>query len=202
MAVEAIAKHVEAGFHQFFFVDNIFNLPLSYAKELCTQIINAKLSISWRCILYPWKVDEELVAMMAEAGCKEVSVGFDSGSELILRAMNKRFAPEEVIGVSELLKRYSVTRMGFLLLGGPGENKETVVESLTFADSLKLEAMKLTLGIRIYPNTDLARIAIEKGVVSKDDDLLLPKFYMEPGLEDWLRSTVNSWMSTRPNWIK
>jgi len=202
VAVEALTRHVEAGFDKFFFVDNIFNLPLPYAKELCTQIVKAKLDISWRCIIYPWMVDEELVKKMAEAGCKEVSIGFDSGSETILRAMNKRFLPEEVRRISETLQRYDIVRMGFLLLGGPGENKKTVEESLTFADSLNLEAMRITMGIRIYPNTDLARIAINEGVIERGDDLLLPKFYMVPGIEEWLRSTVRTWMDTRPNWIE
>ena len=201
VVVEAISKHVEAGFDQFFFVDNIFNLPLSYAKELCTQITKAELNISWRCILYPWLVDEELIEKMTEAGCKEVSMGFDSGSETILRAMNKRFLPEDVRRISEILKRYNIRRMGFLLLGGPGESKKTVEESLAFADSLDLEAMKITMGIRIYPHTDLALIAINEGVIEPDDDLLFPKFYMAPGLEEWLRNTVKIWKDTRPNWL-
>ncbi len=201
VAVEALSKHVEAGFDQFFFVDNIFNLPLSYAKELCTQITQAKLNISWRCILYPWLVDEELVEKMTEAGCKEVSMGFDSGSETILQAMNKRFLPDDVRRISDLLKYYNIRRMGFLLLGGPGESKKTVEESLVFADSLDLEAMKITTGIRIYPYTDLARTAINEGVIKPDDDLLFPKFYIAPGLEEWLRNTVKIWKETRPNWL-
>ncbi len=201
VAVEALLRHVEAGYDQFFFVDNIFNLPLSYAKELCTQITKANLHISWRCILYPWLVDEELVEKMTEAGCKEVSIGFDSGSETILRAMNKKFLPDDVRRISDLLKRYSIRRMGFLLLGGPGESKKTVEESLTFADSLDLEAMKVTMGIRIYPYTDLARTAINEGVIEPDDDLLFPKFYIAPGLDEWLRKTVKIWKKTRPNWL-
>ena len=51
--------------------------------------------------------------------------------------------------------------MGFLLLGGPGETLETVEQSLHFADALQLEAMKITTGIRIYPYTALARIAMQ-----------------------------------------
>ncbi len=85
---------------------------------------------------------------------------------------------------------------------GPGENKTTVLESLSFADSLDLEAVRITMGIRIYPDTGLARIAINEGVIEPDDDLLFPRFYMVPGLDDWLRHTVQSWMDTRPNWIK
>lgn len=202
LVVEALTRHEEAGFGQFFFVDNVFNLPLSYAKELCAQIAKAELNISWRCILYPWKMDEELIEKMTEAGCKEVSLGFESGSKTILQAMNKRFLPEEVRRISALLKSYNIARMGFLLLGGPGENRNTVMESLSFADSLDLEAMKITTGIRIYPNTALARIAINEGVIKPDDNLLFPKFYMVPGFEKWLRDTVNSWVATRPNWIQ
>ena len=61
--------------------------------------------------------------------------------------------------------------------------------------------MKITMGLRIYPNTDLARIAIKEGVIELDDALLLPKFYMVPGIEEWLRNTVRKWMDTRPDWI-
>ena len=146
-------------------------------------------------------MDEELVKNMAEAGCKEVSLGFESGSIKILRALNKNFQPKEVRRVSEMLRRYGIQRMGFLLLGGPEENRKTVEESLAFADSLDLEAMKITMGIRIYPYTHLAQIAIEEGVIAPDDDLLFPKFYMAPDLEEWLRSTVSDWMDGRPHWM-
>jgi hypothetical protein len=91
--------------------------------------------------------------------------------------------------------------MGFLLLGVPEENKKTVEESLAFADSLDLEAMKITMGIRIYPYTHLARIAVKEGVIAPDDDLLFPKFYMAPDLDEWLRTTMNVWMDGRPHWM-
>ena len=199
--VDAVSRFVEAGFNRFFFVDNTFNLPSSYAKELCDGLIKAGLNISWRCIVYPWKMDEELVKKMAEAGCKEVSLGFESGSEKILRALNKRFTPEDVQRISERLKRHGIRQMGFLLLGGPEENKKTVEESLEFADSLNLEAMKITTGIRIYPYTHLAHIAIKQGIISPDDDLLFPKFFMAPDLDEWLQTTVSVWTDERPNWM-
>lgn len=199
--VDAISRYVEAGFDRFFFVDNTFNLPPSYAKAFCDRLIKAGLNISWRCILYPWKIDEELVRKMAEAGCKEVSLGFESGSGKILRALNKHFQPEDVRRISEILKHYGIVRMGFLLLGGPEENRRTVEESLAFADSLDLEAMKISMGIRIYPYTRLARIAVKEGMIALDDDLLFPTFYMTPDLGKWLRTTVSHWMDGRPHWM-
>jgi len=58
--VEMISRCVSSGFDKFFFVDNTFNIPPSYAKSLCDQLVEANLNIKWRCILYPWKVDREL----------------------------------------------------------------------------------------------------------------------------------------------
>jgi len=200
--VEMISRYVDAGFDRFFFVDNTFNFPPSYAKTLCDRLISADLKIIWRCILYPWKVDETLAEKMALAGCREVSFGFESGSIKILRNMNKRYGPDDVRKISERLKAAGIHRMGFLLLGGPGENRKTVLESLTFADSLALEVVKVTTGIRIYPHTLLARTAREAGLIESDADLLFPKFYMAREVEGWLEQTVDTWMKGRPNWIK
>ncbi len=137
---------------------------------------------------------------MARAGCVEVAFGFESGSRKILRSFNKRFQPEEVRRISEMLDKYGIGRMGFLLLGGPGETRETVEESLEFADSLELEAMKVTTGIRIYPYTALAAAAVAEGVVSPQDDLLRPAFYLAGGLDGWIEETVSGWLKKRPNW--
>ena len=199
--VDAISSYADAGFDHFFFVDNTFNLPTAYAKRLCELLISSKLKITWRCILYPWKVDDELVENMARAGCREVSLGFESGCEKILTKMNKNYLPSDVRQISKRLKKFEIGRIGFLLLGGPGETKDTANESLEFADSLDLEAMKITIGIRIYPHTSLQQTAIKEGLITADDNLLIPKFYIAKGLESWLRQTVKAWMNDRPHWV-
>ena len=201
LVVASIADHAESGFERFYFTDNTFNIPLSYAREICRELIARKLGIYWRCIFYPGKTDKALIEAMAIAGCREVALGFESGSMQILRGMNKKFSPEDVRRTSGMLAQYGIRRMGFLLLGGPGETKESVEESLAFADSLQLEAVKVTIGIRIYPETDLAKTALREGVITPDDDLLFPRFYLVKGLEDWLRETVKKYMAERPNWI-
>lgn len=199
--VDIISKYAEVGLDHFFFVDNTFNLPNSYATTLCEKLILAKQNITWRCLLYPWKIDAKLVEKMAAAGCREVSLGFESGSEKILARLNKKFTPDDVRQISTILKDYRVRRMGYLLLGGPGETKETVNQSLEFADSLSLEAMKITIGIRIYPYTPLAATALKNGLIKADDNLLFPTYYIEKGLEGWLRKTINAWRESRPHWV-
>jgi len=201
-AVDIIRQYANAGIKNFFFVDNTFNFPLSYAKALCDRIITEGLNIRWRCILYPWKIDDELVEKMAQAGCKEVSLGFESGSESILKRMNKRYTPDDVRRISKMLGKQQIHRMGFLLLGGPGETKDSVEKSLYFAESLETEVMKITSGIRIYPDTALHRTAVDEGIIEPDEDLLFPKFYMAKGLKSWLEKMVAKWMDGHENWIK
>jgi radical SAM superfamily enzyme YgiQ (UPF0313 family) len=199
--IEALTAYVSAGFDHFFFVDNTFNLPSSYSKDVCDKIIQSKLDIAWRGILYPWKVDKELIEKMADSGCVEVSLGLESGSNIILEKMNKQYRTKDIRHVSDLLKECVIRRMGFLLFGGPGETRETVQESLEFVDSLALEMVKVTVGLRIYPGTELASHARQNGNIQSDDSLLFPKFYIENGMEEWIRKTVEAWMKDRPNWI-
>ena len=200
-AVEWIAQWRKAGIRQFYFVDNTFNLPASYAKEICCKLIDRDLDIKWWSILYPKGMDKELIAYLAKAGCEQVSIGFESGCEGILKSLNKRFTLKEVRQISEMLSEYGIRQMGFLLLGSPGETRESVEESLLFADSLKLDTLKVTAGVRLYPHTSLAKRAIEEGVIAPHDELLFPRFYLAKGLEDWLPETLKSWAVTRPHWM-
>jgi radical SAM superfamily enzyme YgiQ (UPF0313 family) len=199
--VDWIARWRKAGVHQFYFVDNTFNLPPSYAKEICRKLIDRDMNIRWWSILYPKHVDRKLAADMVRAGCEQVSMGFESGSERILKNMNKKFHLKEVRGISEILSEQGIKRMGFLLLGSPGETRKSVEESLTFADSLKLDSLKITAGVRIYPHTILAKKAIAEGIMVSQDELLFPRFYLARDLENWLPDTLRDWAITRPHWM-
>ena len=199
--VALIARHYENGFNRFFFTDNTFNVPMSYAKALSQALFRSGLNISWRSIFYPGCVDESLVRDMAKGGCTEVSLGFESGSKTILKNMNKKFGPESIQRTAELLADHGIAQTGFLLLGGPGETKQTVEESFTFVDGLNLDALKVTIGIRIYPDTELARLAVSEGVITPGDDLLYPKFYLAPEIDGWVQKKVETCIHDRPNWM-
>ena len=203
--IDAVMKELtrwrDAGFRRIFFVDNTFNLPPNHARQLCDRLIEANLELKWRAIFYPCRTDPALIKAMALAGCTEVSLGFESGHPQILSWIGKRFGPEDVRRTSQMFGEAGIRRMGFLLLGGPKETKETAMVSLRFAESLNLEAMKVTVGIRIYLYTRLADEARADGMIDFADDLLRPLFYIRPDLEPLLRETVADWTASRPTWI-
>ena len=199
--VQWIARWVEAGSRRFQFVDNTFNLPPSYALTLCSRLAEAQPPIIWRSILYPGKLDEKLVKSMARAGCREVSLGFESGCDEVLKEMNKHFRSKDVLDAAKMLSDCGIHTLGFLMLGGPGETRDSVEETLAFVSGLNLDALKITIGIRIYPHTKLSKTAVQDGLITEEDDLLFPKFYMVRGLEGWLRETVAKKLREHPNWI-
>lgn len=196
-----IASGVNAGFRNFFFSDNTFNFPPSYAKALCREIIASGMDIKWRCILYPLNVDDELAGLMARAGCASASVSFESGCERILTVMNKKFTLDDVRLVNEILARHGIERDGFMLLGSPGETKDSVEETVAFADSLQMEMVKIAIGVRLYPRTKYAEIALREGRISSEKELLQPRFYMVDELDQWLRESAPGWAKARPGWI-
>jgi radical SAM superfamily enzyme YgiQ (UPF0313 family) len=185
-----LAGYYDLGWRNFYFADNTFNLPMAYAKELCRKIIGARLDMHWSAIVYPKWVDAELAELMAQAGCTDVSLGFESMAEPVLRLLNKKFNSTEVTEIAAIFAAVGIKRNGFLMLGAPGDTYETVEESLAFAESLHLDLLKVSAGIRIYPKTALAVRAVSEGMIDRDDDLLLPRFYCVPQLREWLPQRI------------
>jgi hypothetical protein len=187
-----VSRLAERGLRRVYFVDNAFNLPEGHALDLCQRLGELARPVAWRCILYPHRVSEPLVQALGRAGCVEVSLGFESGSQRVLGEMNKRYRPQEVREAADRLRDRGIRRTGFLLLGGPGETRESVEESLDFALSLGLDTLRVTVGLRIYPGTALERRALTDGLISPGDDLLRPRFYLVPELEDFIRERLGA----------
>jgi hypothetical protein len=119
----------------------------------------------------------------------------DSASETMLRNLRKGFTLEHVRRAAMLAKQSGIRSTWFFLLGGPGETQETVEETVSFAEQNLNWSRSLSIfmtGIRILPNTDLAKRAVEEGLLPADSDLLEPAFYFSPQVsEQWVLDRIN-----------
>ena len=73
---------------------------------------------------------------------------------------------------------------------GYGAPLPLYAEARGIPTTLELDALRTTVGIRIYPDTPLALRALEEWVIAPGDDLLRPRFYLAPGLEPWIYERV------------
>ncbi|MDD5748768.1 MAG: radical SAM protein [Actinomycetota bacterium] len=168
------------------FTDALFHYPPDYCEALCKEIIKRSLSIRWTCSINPFRLETSLIPLMKEAGCFQVSLGNESGSDEILDALKKGFSKKDIEKAVSCLKRSGIAVNCFLLLGGPKENLNTVTESIEFMEKLAPEMVSVTAGIRIYPGCELHEISIKEGVVKESDSLLEPKFYVSKDVKPWL----------------
>lgn len=190
----------EKNIQRFYIVDNVFNFPLSHAKDFCREIIAQGLQISWQAILNPAFGDEELFELMRKAGCRFISLGNESGHELILKNLRKGFTLNNVRKAARLARANGIRYACFLLLGGPGETQDTVKKSVEFVEELSPDLVTLKAGIRIYPGTQLEALARNEGMIESDQDLLHPAFYLSPAIREWIRDYLKKTVENRENW--
>ena len=195
------AWHEKWGLTRFYFVDNIFNHPTDFARRLCEAIRDLGLPLEWSCLINPAFPDRELFRLIHRAGGTTVQVGNESGSELVLSRLGKGFSRRQVELTLSLLQEEGLPYTCFLMLGGPGETPDTVRESVALLEEYQPLLVNLTVGVRIYPGLPLYRLALEEGLLTPQDNLLWPRFYLAPAVRDWIWEYLKEVMARHPNWI-
>ena len=191
----------EFGTRHWFFVDNIFNLPMRHAKNICEEIIRRDLDIEWSGYLNPKFIDDELCALMARSGCKAIEFGTDAGSATMIESLKKEFDVGDLERTSKLCHEHDLKFCHSLIFGGPGETQQTVTETLELMDVLRPTAVIAMTGIRILPGTGMVDIALRDGQIEEGDDLLYPRFYISPGLKDDIIEQIENHAKSHRNWI-
>ena len=198
---DELAAIQELGAGASFFTDAIFNYPVDYAREVCRAIIRRRLSMRWLASAHPGFLDRELIELMRDAGCVAVSLGCDSCSEKMLKVLRKGFTKEQLRNAAELLEELGINYILSLLIGAPGEDRQTVEESVEFLSWRSPMMVDLCVGIRLMPHTALLEIAIGEGVVAADDPLMEPRFYISPLIEDWIEDYLKELCSKNKSYL-
>lgn len=108
------------------FNDDTFTINRNYLREVCTGIIDNGLEVEWLCRARANTLDEETVILLRRAGCTHVFIGAESGSERILRTINKKINPEDVSRSVRLLSRHGIEAIVSFIYGFPEETAEDI----------------------------------------------------------------------------
>ncbi len=203
---ESVAREIEGlakghGVSAFYFVDNVFNNPRSHALDICSALNSMKVEAHWGCLASPIGLDGELLDAMKGAGCESVEIGADSLSGRALVGLGKPFKADEAEAAVTECRAAGMAHMVFLILGGPGEDEDTLRETFDALDRINPDKVFAVAGVRVYPDTPIHRLAVEAGMVSPDDDLLRPRFYVSDRLGGRLYEMAEEYFGRRPGWI-
>jgi anaerobic magnesium-protoporphyrin IX monomethyl ester cyclase len=175
----------EAGVRSFDFVDSTFNSPPGHAMEVCEAIIRRQLRVRLDTSNFtPAAASDELLSTMRRAGFRTLGITAESASDPVLHRMEKGFNAAKARDVAERVEKAGIRALWIFLVGGPGETRQTLDETMRFAEWRlgRGDAVYMTVGLRIYPSTTLHRIAVSEGVVDADASLLDPAFYFSSSL--------------------
>lgn len=134
----------EHGVREISFVDDVFTINPRRTLALCRGMSERGLNLSWFCNARADQISPEMAEAMARAGCHQVYLGFESGSQDILDRVQKGATVEELERGAQLLRAAGIARSVGFVIGLPGESEETVAASIRLAQRVKPERLQFT----------------------------------------------------------
>ena len=199
----AAALKLQAGGARYFFItDSVFNADCSHSLAVAGAFKKHGVSIPWGAFFAPLKQPGDYFRILADAGLTHVEFGTDSLSNAVLASYHKPFRDEQVFKAHQACLDAGLYVAHYFLMGGPGENPQTLKETLAGIGGLKKSALFFYCGIRIYPGTALYEIAVSEGQIEKGASILEPVFYRSPLIDsDEIVRQVRLEAAERINWV-
>lgn len=181
------------GVRKIFFHDDTFNLGIERVKRICNEIMDRKLRVQWgvSCRVVP--VSQEMIDVMVAAGCRHICWGVESGSEQMLRRINKKITLEQIRYAYELCRKHHhiMSTGAFAIVGVSGETAETVKQTIDFFNSLPLTDHPSLGPFYLLPGTKIFNDLKAKGRI--DDSCWLRT-------DDTIHYTDENSIQTLRNW--
>lgn len=155
------------GITNFVFWSDLFNFDRDWVIDLCDEIIESGLDITWSSNMRADGVDEELAEIMYEAGCRLVSMGVESGSQYILDKIGKKILLEEIRQAVKTLKEAKIKVYSYFVLGLPWDNEDTIEETIMFSIWLNSDFTSFYTATPL-PGTRFHKFAMENHLLNKD----------------------------------
>lgn len=180
----------EYHFDHIWMCDDIFGLRPGWVNEFADEVekegLRFRFKIQSRADLL---LQENYVQALARAGCDDVWMGAESGSQKILDAMDKGTTVEQIAGATRLLRQYGVHPSFFIQFGYPGETKEDIALTIRMIKQLLPDSMGISVSYPLPGTVFYERVKAdlkEKTNWTDSDELKLmfnntypPEFYKQ-----------------------
>jgi radical SAM superfamily enzyme YgiQ (UPF0313 family) len=162
--VDEMAHLVERfGVRSILFRDPNFALDRARVVEICQGLIRRKVRVDWGCETRLDLLDDELVGLLAAAGCRSAEVGMDSLSVAAsARHGRKTIAPDEARARIRSLDRHGIASAALFLVGLPGDDEASILDTIGFAVGLAPTYLNFEIPVP-FPGTALYRDAVRDG---------------------------------------
>lgn len=126
----------EHGVQHILFYDDTFTMDMQRAEEICDQIAENGLRVSWRIRTRVDRVNQDLLHKLRKSGCSVVSYGVETSSDELLGVLEKKYTIADVEKAFDMTKKAGIKILGYFILGIPTETKDDARRTIDFAKRL------------------------------------------------------------------
>jgi len=152
---------------EIFIEDDTFTINKRRVKDVCSEIKRRNLAITWSCNARA-DLDYETMKAMKEAGCRLLDVGYESGSDEILKNIRKGITTHDSRKFTKDAKRAGLMILADFVFGMQGETKETAEKTIRFAKEVKPNIVQFAVATPI-PGTEFYNYVKENNYLLIDD---------------------------------
>ena len=201
VADEMLALKTTAGVQHIWFGDDVFALNAAWVQQFAVEVTARNASVPFKIQSRADLLSEETVRALRTAGCSEVWMGVESGSQTILNAMDKGLKLQTVVAARERLKRAGIKACYFLQFGYPGESWEELQQTISFVLRTRPDDVGISFSYPLPGTVFYERVQAELGLkrnwIDSDDLSVMFKashtteFYH--AVREALHAEVDSW---------
>ncbi len=162
-------KHIYGADH-LWFADDIFALRPSWATELADAVEQRDARIAFKMQSRVDLMTRPTVAALRRAGCAEVWMGAESGSQRILDAMEKDTHVGQVAAARENLRRHGIRACYFLQFGYPGERWDDIAKTIELVRGTRPDDVGVSVSYPLPGTRFYARVREELGAKTNWSD--------------------------------
>ncbi len=140
------------GAEHLWFADDIFGLNRHWALQLADEVEKRQCAVPFKIQARADLLTTETVHALRRAGCAEVWMGAESGSQKILDAMDKGLLVDEIVAARDNLKREGIRACYFLQLGYPGESWDDILQTVRLVRETRPDDIGVSVSYPL-PNT-------------------------------------------------
>ncbi len=155
-----------------YFINDNFTIKKKQTEELCDLLKKSGLDLEWVCDTRTDLVSKGLLEKMRDAGCKAIWFGVESGSQRILKRINRTITLEQTENAFRLCKQVGIKVACSFMLGFPDETREDLEATRKFADKLDPDWCQFNVFIA-YPDSSLYQELLQTGNYDRLDEFLL-----------------------------
>ena len=126
------------GLNYFSLIHDMYTIDRKKVVAFCEAIIASGKKFTWGCSARTDCVDDDLIALMAQAGCTGIFFGIETGSERLQQVINKKLDLAEAVKRIECTDRHGIQTTVALIVGFPEETRDDLRDTVHFfIDSLR-----------------------------------------------------------------